>query len=245
MTLSFSLPYWHDLHTHLREPGKEEAETIETGSRAAALGGYTAVVAMPNTDPTQDCVSVVDFVRRQGLAAGLCDVYPSGSITVGRHGTQLTPFAELAEALDQYAADPQRTIRQLVRVMVLHFCVGNTNAHANTYSLLHPELELGPVQTLLPAEIYTELITDDGTFDIDHRLAMGIGGQMTSAEVTRGAVIAEAASWPRLSRTSAELEVDAAVDAIGAALRSSVAVTSAVPEGLPAMIAERLERLRP
>jgi len=91
-------PGFVDLHTHLREPGKEEAETIETGSRAAALGGYTAVVAMPNTDPTQDCVSVVDFVRRQGQAAGLCDVRPSGSITVGRQGDQLTPFAELADA---------------------------------------------------------------------------------------------------------------------------------------------------
>ncbi|MFK7916869.1 MAG: dihydroorotase [Ilumatobacter sp.] len=90
-------PGFVDLHTHLREPGKEEAETIETGSRAAALGGYTAVVAMPNTDPTQDCVSVVEFVRKQGLAAGLCDVYPSASITVGRQGTQLTPFAELAD----------------------------------------------------------------------------------------------------------------------------------------------------
>ena len=90
-------PGFVDLHTHLREPGKEEAETIETGSRAAALGGYTAVVAMPNTDPTQDCVSVVDFVRRQGKLAGLCDVHPSASITVGRAGHQLTPFAELAE----------------------------------------------------------------------------------------------------------------------------------------------------
>ncbi len=91
-------PGFVDLHTHLREPGKEEAETIETGSRAAAKGGYTCVVAMPNTDPTQDCVSVVEFVRKQGEAAGLCDVRPSGSITVGRAGTQLTPFAELAEA---------------------------------------------------------------------------------------------------------------------------------------------------
>jgi dihydroorotase len=90
-------PGFVDLHTHLREPGKEEAETIETGSRAAALGGYTAIVAMPNTDPTQDCVSVVQFVRRQGIAAGLCDVHPSGSITIGRQGTQLTPFAELAD----------------------------------------------------------------------------------------------------------------------------------------------------
>ena len=89
-------PGFVDLHTHLREPGMTEAETIETGSRAAALGGYTAVVAMPNTDPTQDCVSVVEFVRSQGRSAGLCDVHPSGSITVGRAGEQLTPFAELA-----------------------------------------------------------------------------------------------------------------------------------------------------
>ena len=91
-------PGFVDLHAHLREPGKEEAETIETGSRAAALGGYTCVVAMPNTDPTQDSVSVVDFVRRQGESAGLCDVRPSGSITIGRRGEQLSPLAELAAA---------------------------------------------------------------------------------------------------------------------------------------------------
>jgi dihydroorotase len=91
-------PGFVDLHTHLREPGREEAETIETGSRAAALGGYTCVVAMPNTDPTQDTVSVVEFVRRQGQAAGLCDVRPSGSITVGRRGEQLAPLGELAAA---------------------------------------------------------------------------------------------------------------------------------------------------
>jgi dihydroorotase len=91
-------PGFVDLHVHLREPGREEAETIETGSRAAALGGFTAVVAMPNTDPTQDCVEVVDFVRRQGERAGLCEVLPSASITVGRAGEQLTPFAELAAA---------------------------------------------------------------------------------------------------------------------------------------------------
>jgi dihydroorotase len=87
-----------DLHTHLREPGREEAETIETGSRAAALGGYTAVVAMPNTTPPQDSGGVVDFVREQGRRAGLCDVRPSASITVGRAGTELVPFAELAAA---------------------------------------------------------------------------------------------------------------------------------------------------
>lgn len=91
-------PGFVDLHVHLREPGREEAETIDTGSRAAALGGFTAVVAMPNTDPTQDSVEVVDFVRRQGERAGWCEVLPSGSITIGRAGKQLTPFAELAEA---------------------------------------------------------------------------------------------------------------------------------------------------
>jgi dihydroorotase len=91
-------PGFVDLHAHLREPGKEEAETIETGSRAAALGGFTCVVAMPNTEPTQDSVSVVEFVRRQGQLAGLCDVRPSGSITIGRRGDQLSPLAELAAA---------------------------------------------------------------------------------------------------------------------------------------------------
>jgi len=91
-------PGFVDLHVHLREPGREEAETIETGSRAAALGGFTAVVAMPNTDPAQDCVEVVEFVRRQAERAGLCHVAPSGSITIGRRGEQLTPFGELSAA---------------------------------------------------------------------------------------------------------------------------------------------------
>lgn len=87
-----------DLHTHLREPGKEEAETIETGSRAAALGGYTAVIAMPNTDPSQDCVAVVNFVRQKAIEVGLCEVVPSACITVGRRGEQLVPFAALHDA---------------------------------------------------------------------------------------------------------------------------------------------------
>ena len=81
-----------DAHTHLREPGKEEAETIESGSRAAALGGFTAVVAMPNTDPAQDNVATVRFVRERGLEVGLCEVIPSGCITVGRLGKKLVPY---------------------------------------------------------------------------------------------------------------------------------------------------------
>jgi dihydroorotase len=89
-------PGFVDLHVHLRQPGKEEAETVETGSRAAALGGFTAVVAMPNTDPAQDSVSVVEQVRRWGVEAGLCEVLPSGCLTVGRLGQQMAPLGALA-----------------------------------------------------------------------------------------------------------------------------------------------------
>ncbi len=84
-----------DLHAHLRQPGREEAETVETGGRAAALGGYTAVVAMPNTEPAIDSAAVVREVL--DLAAdSCCDVRPAGAITVGRQGRQLAPMAEMA-----------------------------------------------------------------------------------------------------------------------------------------------------
>ncbi len=91
-------PGFVDLHVHLREPGREDAETIETGSRAAALGGFTAAIAMPNTEPAQDSVAVVEFVRAQGVRAGLCDVVPAGCITVNRAGERLAPLGELAAA---------------------------------------------------------------------------------------------------------------------------------------------------
>ena len=110
-------PGFVDLHVHLREPGKEEAETIETGSRAAALGGFTAVVAMPNTDPAQDSVAVVEFVRAQGERAGLCEVLPSGCITIGRAGERLAPFGELAAAGVQLFTDDGNGVQdpQLMR----------------------------------------------------------------------------------------------------------------------------------
>ena len=89
-------PGFVDLHVHLRQPGREEAETVETGSRAAALGGFTAVVAMPNTEPAQDTVAVVEQVRRWGDEAGLCEVLPSGCLTIGRNGERMAPIGELA-----------------------------------------------------------------------------------------------------------------------------------------------------
>ncbi|MCU1499226.1 MAG: pyrC [Acidimicrobiales bacterium] len=84
-----------DIHSHLREPGKEEAETVETGARGAALGGYTAILAMPNTTPAIDSAAVVRQVLELGRTAP-CDVFTSGAITVGRAGEQLAPMAEMA-----------------------------------------------------------------------------------------------------------------------------------------------------
>ncbi len=84
-----------DLHTHLREPGRESAETVETGARAAALGGYTAIVAMPNTEPTIDNASVVRHIQHAAIGVA-CDVAVAASISVGRKGERLSPMAELA-----------------------------------------------------------------------------------------------------------------------------------------------------
>jgi dihydroorotase len=91
-------PGFVDLHAHLREPGREDTETIETASRAGAKGGYTALIAMPNTNPAHDSVTVIEFVREQGRKAGLLDVFPSGCITMGRQGEALAPLAELSAA---------------------------------------------------------------------------------------------------------------------------------------------------
>jgi dihydroorotase len=88
-------PGFVDLHVHLREPGDEEAETIETGTRAAARGGFTAVVAMPNTRPALDDAAVVSSVLALGKQAGLSDVVSSGCITVARAGEELAPMGEL------------------------------------------------------------------------------------------------------------------------------------------------------
>ena len=84
-----------DLHAHLRQPGREEAETVETGAHAAALGGFTCVLAMPNTDPPVDSAGVAREVLELGRGT-CCDVRTAAAITVGRQGAQLTPMAELA-----------------------------------------------------------------------------------------------------------------------------------------------------
>ncbi|MEU9509616.1 dihydroorotase [Micromonospora sp. NPDC048170] len=93
-----ALPGLVDLHTHLREPGREDAETVESGSRAAALGGYTAVCAMANTSPVADTAGVVEQVWRLGREAGLVDVQPIGAVTVGLAGERLAELGAMADS---------------------------------------------------------------------------------------------------------------------------------------------------
>src|SRR3954453_2807496 len=92
------LPGLVDLHTHLREPGREDAETVETGTLAAALGGFTAVHAMANTEPAADVAGVVEQVWRLGQGASHCDVHPVGAVTVGLRGEQIAELGAMAES---------------------------------------------------------------------------------------------------------------------------------------------------
>ena len=92
------LPGLVDLHTHLREPGREDTETVESGTLAAALGGFTAVHAMANTDPVADTAGVVEQVWRLGQEAGHCDVAPVGAVTVGLNGEQMAELGTMADS---------------------------------------------------------------------------------------------------------------------------------------------------
>jgi dihydroorotase len=92
------LPGFIDLHAHLREPGREYAETIASGAAAAAAGGFTAVCAMPNTEPANDDRSVTAFVAGRGAESGAARVYPIGAITRGRKGEELAEFGEMRRA---------------------------------------------------------------------------------------------------------------------------------------------------
>ena len=92
------LPGLVDMHVHLREPGGEDAETIETGSRAAARGGFTAVFAMANTTPVNDSPVISEAIWHKGQQVGLCDVHPVGAVTKGLEGETLTEFGLMARS---------------------------------------------------------------------------------------------------------------------------------------------------
>ncbi len=99
-----------DVHVHLREPGREEVETVASGAHAAAAGGFTAVAAMPNTKPVTDNQAMVGFVKRQGEAAGFARVYPYGAISVGQMGETLAEFGEMVAAGAVAVSDDGRPV---------------------------------------------------------------------------------------------------------------------------------------
>ncbi|MEW6059870.1 MAG: dihydroorotase [Actinomycetota bacterium] len=99
-----------DVHAHLREPGREDKETVETGSRAAAVGGYTAVAAMANTEPVADTTAVIEEVRSLAAQAGICDVFPVGAITRGLGGDEMAAIGEMAEIGVRMFSDDGRCV---------------------------------------------------------------------------------------------------------------------------------------
>src|ERR1700722_5848093 len=121
------LPGLVDLHTHLREPGREYAENIETGSAAAALGGFTAVFAMANTKPVADSPVVTDHVWHRGQQVGLVDVHPVGAVTVGLAGTELTEMGMMAAGAAQvrmFSDDGKCVYDPLVMRRALEYATG-------------------------------------------------------------------------------------------------------------------------
>lgn len=157
-----------DLHVHLREPGNEAAETVLTGSRAAARGGFTAVVAMPNTDPPADSVAVIDQVLAAAQGA-LCDVSPSAAISVGRAGQALSPMGELMKAGVRIFTDDGNGVQD-ARVMrrALEYAGG---------------MPAGDRPVVLAQHCEVEALTEGGVMNEGEWSArLGLGGQPAEAE---------------------------------------------------------------
>lgn len=145
-----------DLHTHLREPGKEDAETVESGSRAAVRGGFGAISAMPNTNPVADTAGVVEQVFALGRKAGFCDVFPIGAVTVGQKGERLAEILAMAQSGAQVrvfsddghcVADPSLMRRALEYVKIFDGVVAQ---HAQEPTLTRDaQMNEGPVSARL------------------------------------------------------------------------------------------------
>jgi dihydroorotase len=155
-----------DLHAHLREPGEEHKETIATGTRAAAAGGYTAVAAMANTSPVSERAAVVRAVRELAEATGACDVFPVGAITKGQQGETLAEIGELVEAGVRLFSDDGRCVAS-ARVL----------RNALTYARAFAE----PVVIADHAED-PDLVEGGQMHEGVHSVALGLAGRPAEAE---------------------------------------------------------------
>jgi dihydroorotase len=148
-------PGFVDVHCHLREPGREDVETIATGARAAAAGGFTAICAMPNTDPVTDNQAAVGFIIRQAMRAGAARVYPIGAISVGQKGEALAEFGEMVGAGAIAVSDDGKPVvsAQLMRtaleyaqtfnIPVIDHCEEPTLAHGGSMNEGYLSARLG------------------------------------------------------------------------------------------------------
>lgn len=163
------MPGLVDIHVHLREPGREDKETIETGSRAAAKGGFTTIMCMPNTDPVIDNGMIVEAVRKEAKRIGLVHVIPIGAITRGQRGEDLTDILELKEAGCLALSDDGKSVAnsQLMRLameyahmaglLVIEHCqdpflsAGTVMNEGNTSTLLGLKGDPGVSETIIVA----------------------------------------------------------------------------------------------
>jgi dihydroorotase len=154
-TGSYVTPGFVDVHCHLREPGREDVETIATGARAAAAGGFTAICAMPNTDPVTDNQAAVGFIIRQAMRTGAARVYPIGAISVGQKGEALAEFGEMVGAGAIAVSDDGKPVvsAQLMRtaleyaqtfnIPVIDHCEEPTLAHGGSMNEGYLSARLG------------------------------------------------------------------------------------------------------
>ena len=204
-------PGFVDLHTHLREPGGEDAEDIATGSAAGAAGGYTALCAMANTDPVCDAAVIADLVWRRGQEVGLVDVFPVGAITKGLEGQELAPFGEMygsAARVDTFSDDGIPLADSLVMRRALQYATAFDAVicnHAEDPDLTaDAQMNEGAVSSVLglagwPHEAEEIMVARDLI------LAAGVGGRMHVPHVsTAGTVQLIRAAKQRGVRVTAE-----------------------------------------
>jgi dihydroorotase len=192
-TGSYVTPGFVDVHCHLREPGREDVETIATGARAAAAGGFTAICAMPNTDPVTDNQAAVGFIIRQAMRAGAARVYPIGAISVGQKGEALAEFGEMVGAGAIAVSDDGKPVvsAQLMRtaleyaqtfnIPVIDHCEEPTLAHGGSMNEGYLSARLG--LRGIPAEAEEIMVIRDIL------LARRTGGHLHLAHMsTKGSV---------------------------------------------------------
>ncbi len=184
-------PGFIDLHAHLREPGREDKETIATGTRAAAAGGYTAVCAMPNTDPVNDHAGITRSILERARAEGIVRVYPIGAITRGSQGEQMAEYADLRDAGCVALSDDGRPVasaRMMRRALEYANAFGLTLIdHCEEPTLFEgASMNEGPVATLLGLR-GTPTVAESLIVERDVQLAELTGGKVHIAHLSAAA----------------------------------------------------------